>query len=668
MTVFHTHSHKSILRQLVVPLVLSFVLLILLITALVFVEMKANLEQSIKKQLISNTETINTQLKNLFRYNILNTSAWAKLEIMDNIITEDIDGQINRSLQELRSNYHLPGDILVFDHQRRLISSSNDQLRQQMDSISPPDAWFQVNKSHTLFLGKHINPYTELKSIAFIHCITASFDNQRNLGFIVLTHPWSNIEDIVLHKQIQSALIDQSGRVLASNVKELAVNESLPHEKLFNTFKIKLAKTEYLFETAQLSNIMDIPINWLVVTLEQHEQALQPVWGLGIKVSILALILTSIITCFIIWQTQRVVAPIQKVTQTVLEIAQSSDLSKRVAVKDHAVTGHNETAILGASFNLMAEKLAETMTEKDHFSDRLKLLNKTLEQQVADRTEAYRTTNEQLQSTISQLKQTQTQLIQSEKMASLGQLVAGIAHEINNPLGSINANIPILTEYTHDLFEIIDNIQDSSILAKPLQEIDYPFIQKDTPQLLASMKNAVSRMKDIILSLRNFSRLDQAEIQDILLEDAIDTTLALLSHRLKNRIIVIKHYQLNQPVPCYAGLINQVFMNLLANAEQAIKGNGQIIIETKRQDDYAFISIQDTGSGMDSETMNRIFDPFFTTKPVGEGTGMGLSISYGIIEKHKGSINVSSKPDAGTLFTILLPMTVNQQQEIIANG
>ncbi len=661
MIVFKRNSHKSLLHQLLIPLVLSFVLLVLLMTGLVFVEMKTDLEHSIKKQLLSNTETIKTQLKTIFHYHILNTSAWAKLEIMDDIITEDIDGQINRSLQELKSNYHLPGDILVFDHQRQLISSSNNKLYYQTDTITPPNVWFQLDKDHTLFIGKHINPYTHQEAITFIHRITASFDSQRDLGFIVLTHPWSSIENIVLPKQIQSILIDQTGYVLASNVKELSINEFIISS--LQTNRTKLTNTDFLFEATQLTHVLDIPINWQIVSLEKHEKALQPVWRLGIKITIAALTLTLMISCFIVWQIQRVVAPIQKVTQTVLEIAQSSDLSKRVAITDH-----NETGILADSFNLMAEKLAETMTEKDHYSTRLTELNKTLEQQVTDRTKAYSVANEQLQSTIKQLQQAQTQLIQSEKMASLGQLVAGIAHEINNPLGSINANIPILTEYTHDLFAVLDNIQDSPIMAKPLQEIDYSFIQEDTPKLLDSMKNAASRMKEIILSLRNFSRLDQAEVQDILLEDAIDTTLALLSHRLKNRITVIKHYQLNQLVPCYAGLINQVLMNLLANAEQAIEDEGQIIIETKQQNNYALISIQDTGTGMDSDTMNKIFDPFFTTKPVGEGTGMGLSISYGIIEKHNGSIKVSSKPNAGTVFTIHLPMTFKQQKEFIKNG
>ncbi len=659
MAFLNSKSSQSILRQLIIPLVFGFVLLIFLVTSLVFYEMKYDLETSIKKQLISNLKSINTELKSIFHSHILDISAWSKLEIMDNIINDDIDGQIHRSLQKLKSNYRLSGNILVFNQQQKLISSSNDKFITQMAAIIPPEKWFQTKGDKIIFTGKHINPYTKKESIAFTKPITASFDSQHKIGFIVLTHPWSDIENTILPKKIQGILLDKSGRILASNLKILSANEFIQLEKLLKTNKIKLHNSEFLFESHQFSNVLGVPLNWMIVALESYEKALIPVWKVGIKVSILALILTSIITYFIVWQTRRVVSPIQKVTNAALDIAKSSDLSRRVEV-----TGKNETAILANSFNIMAEKLARTMSEKDHYANRLSTLNKTLEQQVAQRTEEYRTANQQLQSTIKQLQEAQSQLIQSEKMASLGQLVAGIAHEINNPLGAINANIPILIDYTQDLFQLIDSIKTSPELIQSLQDIDYEFLQQDTPKLLASMKNAASRMREIILSLRNFSRLDQAEIQEILLEEALDTTLALLSHRFKNRITVIKHYQLNRPIPCYAGLVNQVLMNLLANAEQAITNNGKIIIETKSQDNYAVIKIEDTGIGMDSETMQKIFDPFFTTKPVGQGTGMGLSISYGIIEKHGGKLLVSSKPNIGTIFTLLLPMTFNPQNSI----
>jgi len=650
--------HHSILRQLIIPLVLSFAILILMVTGLVFFEMKEDLENSIENRLASNTKAIKTQLKSIFISNILNISAWAKLEIMDNIINDDIDGQINRSLKKLKSNYHLPGNIMVFNQKKQLISSSSSRFHLKLNTITPPEQWFHTHITQPFFIGKHINPYTQKETIAFIYPIRASFDNHRNLGFIVLTHPWSNIEQVIFPKKTQGILLNQSSRILASNVKTLSANESILPDKFVHTNRIKLTDNEFLFKSTKLSSVLDIPVNWTILSLEDYEKALQPVWDVGIKVTVLALILTSIITYFIIWQTRRVVLPIQKVTRAVLDIAQSSDLSKRMDV-----IGRNETAILAHSFNLMAKKLAKTMSEKDHYSNRLAALNKTLEQQVAERTEAYRTANEQLQTTIKQLKQAQTQLIQSEKLASLGQLVAGIAHEINNPLGAINANIPILTEYTQDLFQLIDSIKTLPEIDTALQKIDYDFIQEDTPQLLASMKNAASRMKEIVLSLRNFSRLDQADVQEILLEEAIDTTLALLSHRLKNRITVIKHYHLNRPVPCYAGLINQVLMNLLANAEQAIENKGKIIIGTNLQDDHAIITIEDTGVGMDSATLHKIFDPFFTTKPVGEGTGMGLSISYGIIEKHQGELLVSSQPGIGSIFTIRLPIKFNPQQE-----
>jgi len=189
-----------------------------------------------------------------------------------------------------------------------------------------------------------------------------------------------------------------------------------------------------------------------------------------------------------------------------------------------------------------------------------------------------------------------------------------------------------------------------------MEDIDYVFITDDLAKLLNSQKQAANRIRNIVLSLRNFSRLDQGEVKTVRLEEGLDSTLQMLYHNYKDRITVEKDYALNEPVECYAGELNQVFMNILANAIQAIPDKGRIFIATARINDQAIISIADTGTGMSAEVSKKIFDPFFTTKEVGEGTGLGLSISYGIIEKHHGALTVESELNRGTRFIIALPL------------
>ena len=185
---------------------------------------------------------------------------------------------------------------------------------------------------------------------------------------------------------------------------------------------------------------------------------------------------------------------------------------------------------------------------------------------------------------------------------------------------------------------------------------EFDFIKEDAQALINSVKKASARIREIVLSLRNFSRLDEAEIKDVLLEEGLDNALSFLQHNFKAHIEVAKDYQLNKPVSCYAGLINQVFVNLIINAEHAIKGQGIISLATRQEDDMAIVEVKDNGHGMDEDVLQKIFDPFFTTKAVGSGTGLGLSIAYGIIEKHKGSISAVSAPGVGSTFTLKLPM------------
>lgn len=293
---------------------------------------------------------------------------------------------------------------------------------------------------------------------------------------------------------------------------------------------------------------------------------------------------------------------------------------------------------------------------------------------------------EHLAQALQELKQTQSQLIQTEKMSSLGQLVAGVAHEINNPVNFIYGNLAHAQEYTQELLDLVQVYQrhypnPHSEVKDSVEAIDLDFIAQDLPKIMASMRVGSDRIRQIVLSLRNFSRIDQAEVKPVDIHEGIDSTLLILQHRLKAAaerpsIEVVKEYSDLPPVECYAGQLNQVFMNILTNAVDALEEQSrsrsrqaqkptlsQITVRTElistqnEPNSRVAVHIIDNGSGMTEEIRSRLFDPFFTTKPVGQGTGLGLAISYQIItEKHGGSLQCISKLGEGTEFIIEIPV------------
>ena len=287
---------------------------------------------------------------------------------------------------------------------------------------------------------------------------------------------------------------------------------------------------------------------------------------------------------------------------------------------------------------------------------------------------------EELQVAYQDLQEAQVQLIQAEKMSSLGQLVAGIAHEINNPVSFIYGNLEHFEEYVEGLLAVFHAYQETYPnppieLTELIEDLDLPFITEDLPKMLHSMKNGASRIRDIVKSLRTFSRLDEAELKDVDIHENLDNTLMILQNQLNNRagktpIAVIKNYGNLPLVECYIGLLNQVFMNLLVNAIQAIEERqnfefycdypGVITLTTSCELGWTFISVQDNGMGMREEVKAKIFEPFFTTKAVGSGTGMGLPTSHQIVTKyHKGQLSCESTVGNGTTFTLRLPQQKN---------
>ncbi len=296
--------------------------------------------------------------------------------------------------------------------------------------------------------------------------------------------------------------------------------------------------------------------------------------------------------------------------------------------------------------------------------------NLILEQKVVERTTALTETNNNLSVALNDLKQAQTQLVESEKMASLGQLTAGIAHEINNPINFVTSNIKPLERDIKDLYTlqeeteklIANNQQAIDNVKKIKADIDFDYLKTEISFLLKGIHEGSSRTAEIVKGLRIFSRVDEDDIKLASINEGLDSTIIIVNNQLNNKILIEKDYASLPFVECYPGKLNQVFLNLISNAIYAIKqkfkeeDGGLLVIKTEQAEKNVIITVRDNGTGITDEIKNKLFEPFFTTKPVGEGTGLGLSITYNTVKKHNGSLNVESIPGEGTAFIITIPL------------
>jgi len=632
--------------SLSVRLTLFFGFIVLLVTttlsAVVFYQFGEKINQQIERNLTDTADHKAAEISNVLLFERTNLLSWRASSVMLDVVVDDLDKRITTELINLKQYYQLQGDLYVFNASGVLIASTQpDVLKTRL-----PPAW-QTQQDYAL-LFKHELPFINGSVIA--HVTALKPPQLKNQGYLVMTHSWEDISRLLAPKDSSFALHkahegNQGSADLftANGVKTIEINDNFSE------------RPAWLFDGISYLGSISKPVtvgdfSFQIAAFMPEKLAQQPLLELTENLLLAAALVGVPMIVLVSLLSRLLVTPIKKLTATIRTIEDSNDLSIKVPV-----SGRDEVADLGNAFNRMTLRLGELFNKFVVVEKELEDLNLSLERQVIDRTQ-------QLQDALLKLQSAQTQLVQSEKMASLGQLVAGIAHEINNPVGAIYANMPPLEAYIADIKGTVEFAQrcmdepNAQKLNAHMEDIDYAFISDDLTKLLNSQKQAADRIRNIVLSLRNFSRLDQGEVKTVRLEEGLDSTLQMLYHNYKDRITVEKDYALNEPVECYAGELNQVFMNILANAIQAIPDKGRIFIATAKINDQAIVSIADTGTGMPAEVSKKIFDPFFTTKEVGEGTGLGLSISYGIIEKHHGALTVESELNRGTRFIIALPL------------
>lgn len=489
----------------------------------------------------------------------------------------------------------------------------------------------QVREKQTLIIPDYSVPQS--LSLSLISIVK---ENKTPIGYLKqsLILDSTFLKKISDRMQIQGILLEPNGRIITGSHPDFLLYKS----DFFSEYlKIPKLKTLSLNLRGEPFGFIFTKIPWGNTEFEMalaasKKDANMAIDNLRIAYYTIVGIMFAVLVLSVFAASNVVLRPLSELIEAIQDLHLGENIIELPTKSD------NEIGQLTNSFNDLSRRILATQRE--------------LRQKIKE-----------LEESNAHLKETQAQLVQSAKLASLGQLVAGVAHELNNPIGFIYSNMDHLRDYSKKLMDLLDAAEkDPKNLPQLKAEYDIDYIRKDLPKLIASCEDGARRTKDIVVGLRNFSRLEEKTYRPIDLHQSLDTTLDLLKSEFKDRIEIKKDYGALPLVTCNQTQINQVFMNILSNAAQAVPGRGTVWISTRMQPatdqnpEWVSISIQDSGPGISPDVLQKIFDPFFTTKTVGKGTGLGLAISYGIINAHGGTIKVTSKPGTGTEFIVSLPI------------
>lgn len=528
--------------------------------------------------------------------------------------------------------------VSFYDRDGRLLSSVFKDQKGELRSFLPSGDKVLLNEKYRAHLKDKedlgLADFADKKKISLILFSRLNTTSGRLAGY---TEQMIDLDRTFLIRlknkmRLETGLYRDDGKLItatASELTDIAPNTFFDEKKSDIFFDIDIQKNPF--------GVLLYPIEWdkskFYLAIGASKAVAKEVLR-NVNLAFFSVVSTVMILVLItvIFTSQWILRPIYQLIASLQRFETSDSL---IEVE---VTNQTEIGLLTKSFNQISKKIVQARSD----------LKKKIKE---------------LEGTNQELKDTQAKLVHSAKMVSLGQLVAGVAHELNNPISFIYSNMTHLKDYGEKLIKFVHlAVEANPSLKIKADELEIDYIEKDLPKLVASCEDGARRTKEIVLGLRNFSRLEEAMLKEIDVRESLDNTLNLLQGEIKNRIQIHRQYE---PVPnilCYASQINQVFMNILSNAVQAIDGPGQIWISTmpikssSERSGQVQISIQDSGKGMSSDVLEKIFDPFFTTKGVGQGTGLGLSISYGIIQNHGGEIQVRSQVNVGTEFVVTIPI------------